>query len=41
MQPVKARPGADCVSNHELLMAKFRIKLKEVVKTTIGHSGIT
>ena len=26
--------GADCGSDHELLIAKFRLKLKKVVKTT-------
>ena len=30
----KARPGADCGSDHELLIAKFRLKLKKVWKTT-------
>ena len=30
----KARLGADCGSNHELLIAKFRFKLKKVGKTT-------
>ena len=30
----KTRPGADCGSDHELLIAKFRIKLKKVAKTT-------
>ena len=30
----KIRPGADCGSNHELLIAKFRLKLKKVEKTT-------
>ena len=30
----KARPGADCGSDHELLIAKFRLKLKKVQKTT-------
>ena len=28
------RPGADCRSDHELLIAKFRLKLKKVGKTT-------
>ena len=31
----KTRPGADCGSDHELLIAKFRLKLKKVGKTTI------
>ena len=30
----KKRPGADCSSDHELLIAKFRFKLKKVGKTT-------
>ena len=30
----KTRPGADCGSDHELLIAKFRLKLKSVGKTT-------
>ena len=30
----KKRPGADCGSDHELLIAKFRLKLKKVWKTT-------
>ena len=29
----KTRPGAVCGSYHELLIAKFRLKLKEVGKT--------
>ena len=29
-----ARPGADCGSDHELLIGKFRIKLEKVGKTT-------
>ena len=30
----KTRPGSDCGSDHELLIAKFRLKLKKVGKTT-------
>ena len=30
----KTRPGADCGSDHKLLIAKFRLKLKKVEKTT-------
>ena len=30
----KTRPGADCGSDHELLIAKFSLKLKKVGKTT-------
>ena len=30
----KTRPGAECGSDHELLIAKFRLKLKKVGKTT-------
>ena len=34
IQSIKTRPGADCDSDHELLIAKFRLKLKKVGKTT-------
>ena len=34
VQSTKTRPGADCGSIHELLIAKFRLKLKKVGKTT-------
>ena len=34
MQSAKTRPGADCGSDHELLIAKFRLKLKKVGITT-------
>ena len=30
----KTRLGADCGSDHELLIAKFRLKLKKVGKST-------
>ena len=33
-EPAKTRLGADCGSDHELLIAKFRLKLKKVRKTT-------
>ena len=33
IQSAKTRPGADCGSDHELLIAKFRLKLKKVRKT--------
>ena len=34
IQSAKTRLGAGCGSNHELLIAKFRLKLKKVQKTT-------
>ena len=33
-QSAKRRPRADCGSDHELLMAKFRLKLEKVGKST-------
>ena len=30
----QTRPGADCGTDHELLIARFRLKLKKVGKTT-------
>ena len=39
-QSAKTRPGADCGSDHELLIAKFRLKLKKVGKP-LDHSGMT
>ena len=33
MQSAKTRLGADCHSDHELLIAKFRLKWKKVGKT--------
>ena len=34
IQWAKTRPGTDCGSDHELLIAKFRLKLKKVGKTS-------
>ena len=33
IQSTKTRPGAHCLSDHELLISKFRFKLKKVGKT--------
>ena len=33
IQSAKTRPGADCGSDHEFLIAKFKLKLKKVGKT--------
>ena len=33
VQSAKTRLGAGCVSDHELLIGKFRLKLKKVGKT--------
>ena len=40
MQSANTRPGADCGSHHELLIAKFRFKLKKVGKTTRPFSEV-
>ena len=40
MQSTKTKPGADCGSDHELLTAKFRLKLKRVGITN-RPSGMT
>ena len=34
IQSAKTRPGADCGSDHEFLLAKFRLKLKKIGITT-------
>ena len=34
LQSAKIRPGADCGSDHEFLIAKFRLTVKKVGKTT-------
>ena len=39
IQSAETRLGADCGSDHELLIAKFRLQLKKVRKT--DHSCIT
>ena len=36
-KPAKTRLGADCGSDHELLIAKFRLKFKKVWKTTTPY----
>ena len=40
IQSAKTRLGADCGSDHELLIAKFRLKLKEWGKP-LGHPDMT
>ena len=40
IQSAKTRLGADCGSDHELLIAKFRFKLNKVGKP-LDHSGMT
>ena len=37
---VETRPGANSGLDHELLIAKFRLKLKKVEKS-LGRSGMT
>ena len=39
IQSAKIRLGTDCGLDYELLIAKFRLKLKE--EKTINHSGMT
>ena len=34
IQSAETRHGADCGSDHELLVAKFRLKLKKIGKAT-------
>ena len=34
IESTKTRPGADCGSDHEFLIAKCRLKLKKIGKTT-------
>ena len=38
IQSAKTRPGADCGSDHELHIAKLRLKLKKVGKITKSFS---
>ena len=37
MQSAKTRPRADCGSDHELLIAKFRFKLKKPFKYDLNQ----
>ena len=39
IQSAKTRPGDDCGSDHELLIAKFRLKLKK--GKPLDHSDMT
>ena len=39
IQSAKTRPGADCGSEHDLLIVKFRLKFKKVGKP-VDHSGM-
>ena len=46
IRAAKTRPGADCGSDHELLIAQFRLKWKKVGKfrynlNSVGHSSLT
>ena len=41
IQSAKTRSGASCGSDHELLIAKFRLKLKKVGITTRPFTGMT
>ena len=40
IQSAKTRLGADCGSDHELLIARFKLKLKKVGKP-LDNSGMT
>ena len=40
IESAKTRLGADCGSDHELLIAKFRLKLKKIGKP-LDHSDMT
>ena len=40
IQSAKTRPGADCGSDHELLIAKLRLKWKKAGKP-LDHSAVT
>ena len=40
IKSAKTTPGADCGSDHELFITKFRLILKKVGKP-LDHSGMT
>ena len=37
IQSAKTRPGADCGSEHDLLIAQFKLKLKKTTKSRENH----
>ena len=41
IQLAKTRPGADCGSDREILIVKFRLKLKKTQGKRLGHSDMT
>ena len=41
IESAKIRPGADCGSDHEFLIEKFRFKLKKVGKTIRPFKSVT
>ena len=40
IQSAKTRPGADCGSDHELFIAKFRLKMKKIAKCWLDFFSV-